>query len=163
MRKTSKMVVLTLILMMIISMSACAKKAGEKIAESIMENAIEAEGMDADVDVDGDEVTIQTEDGEITINQDDKWPDNAPDNVPEFKKGSLVTTMNMGGQVTLVYDVDDESVVQDYVATVKSTGFETTNETEMDGVIFYMAQKDGVQLTVTYQDEQMGIMWYLPE
>ena len=125
----------------------------------MIEKNLEAQAMEADVDIDGDEFTMSTEDGDVTVSQNAKWPSSAPADIPEFKKGNLVATVEMDTQVMLNFESVSEEDARAYATKVESSGFSQTMKNEMDGGIFYVFDKGGMQLTVGYQDDTMSIIW----
>jgi hypothetical protein len=50
--------------------AGCAEKLGEGIAERAIEEACEDEGTECNIDIDGDSVEFQTEDGSMTVDED---------------------------------------------------------------------------------------------
>lgn len=49
--------------------AGCADKIGESIAERAIENACREEGQSCNVDIDGDSVVLQTEDGTMSVDE----------------------------------------------------------------------------------------------
>lgn len=106
-----------------------SEKAGEKIAEKMMEG----DGKDVDVDIDGDSVKIKGKDGESSFSASDELPDDWPDDVP-FPDDAKVTG---GGAST----------------TGGQSGFyasATTGDSIDDVMDFYKEKLDGYKQTTTY-------------
>src|SRR5688500_14260941 len=50
--------------------AGCAQKLGEGIAERAIEDACEDEGTECNIDIDGDSVQFESEDGSMTVDED---------------------------------------------------------------------------------------------
>jgi len=73
------------LLMLLFSVSGCrsvSQKITEKVVEETVEKAAESEGEDVDVDYGEDEVTLKTDEGEVTIGKAAELPDGFPGEVP---------------------------------------------------------------------------------
>ncbi len=84
--------VVSIAIFTLLSASGCfnpGEKIAEKITEEAMEKAIEEgiegeEGTEADVDISGEEVSIKTDEGEMTIGQGADLPQGFPGVVPVY-------------------------------------------------------------------------------
>ena len=63
-------ILIIIILSTLLTGCGARQKMEEKIAEKIIEQAV----GDADIDIDGDEITIKTEDGDVSFGSTE-WPD----------------------------------------------------------------------------------------
>lgn len=70
------------------------RQGGEKAQEKTLERAIEqGGGGNADVDVDNQKITIESEEGKMQINTaDNQWPSDAPPEVPKVTAGEIAGT-----------------------------------------------------------------------
>ncbi len=162
MKKMTKIGIVVLALMMVLTAAACLRpraRLQENIAENIIEKNLEAQGVDADVDINGDEFSMTSEEGDFTVSQNSKWPSSAPADIPEFKGGNLTATVEMETQVMLNFEEVKEQEVRDYAAALEKAGFSQTMKNEMDDGLFYVFEKGSMQLTVGYQDQTMSIIW----
>lgn len=111
----------------IISCHRASQKVGEKMMEKALENAT---GQKTNVDINGEKAVIKTDSG--TLEVDSKattWPDEIPDDVPEFKLGKIdaVTTSNMDNTKawTIAFKELQDGFLDKYEAQLKEKGFET--------------------------------------
>jgi len=122
-----KYVLLTILLAFTITY-ACRnvnEKRAEKATEKIMEKA---SGAEVDVDIDGESMTIKTEDGTVTSNAGDKkWPSEIPHDVPEFAYGSIeqvtISDMSDGKMWTMIVEKVHTDVLNKYQKELKMKGF----------------------------------------
>lgn len=63
-----------------------AEKAGEQIAEKLLESGT---GAKVDVDNNGENVKIETDEGSLEYGSNAEWPTDLPNNVPEITAGSV--------------------------------------------------------------------------
>jgi hypothetical protein len=106
--------------------AGCGGGASEQSAESSIEKQIEEEtGGDADVDIDGDEVTIETSDGTLeagTGNLPEGFPE---DKIPLVEGEVLVGIKAEGGfQVTVKYDGTPADAFAAASSLLTGAGFE---------------------------------------
>jgi len=91
-----KVIVLIFILLMVLfSVSGCrsaSQKIAEKIVEEAVEKAAESEGEDVEVDLGEGEVTIKTDEGEVTIGEGAGLPDGFPGEVPVHSDLQIATS-----------------------------------------------------------------------
>src|SRR5262245_55493988 len=72
---------------------ACGKKASETASEKMIESGMRASGQDADVTVNAGNMQIKTKDGDVSMGEGTKLPDQWPDDVPVYKGLKLLTAM----------------------------------------------------------------------
>ncbi len=115
----------------IAAFAGCGKKqADEKLAERMTEEMLEkATGQKADVDMQGDDITIKTETGEVKMVSTSEWPSDMFDDVPRFDHGKIerVTSGTEGGMHKFniwFKDVPDDASDK-YLAQLKAAGFES--------------------------------------
>lgn len=104
----------------------CADKIGESIAERAIENACEQEGEECNVDINGDSVEFQTEDGSMTVDEDGNavivGPDGQTVNVDADSNGDMTVT-DENGSVVVEQDGDDMTITgADGETTFSSSG-----------------------------------------
>lgn len=85
-----------------------AKKAGEKLTETILEGAT---GTDVDIDSSGDGATVNSNSGSISSGSKAKWPTTMPATVPEFTYGTITYSQNSSDESYKSWNVIYESVV----------------------------------------------------
>lgn len=147
------------------------RSAQEKSSEKMMENALEnATGQKADVDLEGENAVIKTNDGTINVEYNAKsWPSEIPGDVPEFTYGKVkgVTTTEIEGQK--VWNINFEELkagfIEKYDAQLKEKGFETvtmkmgenggsiTGENEKY-TIFLMGNDGTLSIAVSIKNEE---------
>jgi hypothetical protein len=108
---------------------SCQKKAEEQVLEKAIEHST---GKSADVDVNGQNVTIETEGKKVEIQANAaEWPDEIPGDVPEFSYGTIKgvtrTETPEGLSWGIVVEKVPDSIVRNYEQTLKNRGFETSS------------------------------------
>lgn len=134
-----------------LTLTACGE-AAERAAEEAAENAIEdANGGNADVDIDGDEVTIENSDGSVVVGGGDLpegFPEDAVPLVGEVKSGTAVDTgQGAGWTIGTESDGSVEDVFAEAVAKLEGAGF--TNQSTLGGTSANLTGEEyGVVLNV---------------
>ena len=111
-------------------------------------------GDEADIELDGDNITIKGDDGsELTLGSEE-WPKGkAIDLIPEFKNGTISSTMNSDTACVInLKDVEQEDF-ESYMEEVKSLGY-TKDSVDMDidmvKSYYALSEKDNSQISLTY-------------
>ncbi len=148
-------------LLMLASLAGCGigDKVEEKVAEGISEKMIE-QGSGADVDIDGDKVTIEGENGEkLTVN-DSQWPSSElAKNIPECKAGKIVTTVDTTDSVLISLESVKKEDAQAYFETVKKAFTEEAYSANYEGGFSYGAKNAaGIGVSLQYSEETLTIM-----
>jgi hypothetical protein len=113
-------------------LSACSgDDASENASENAAERAIEdATGGDADIDIDGEDVTIETSEGTFTSGQG--LPDGFPSEVPLIE-GEVQTGLSGSGTgsdggfaVVVATDLDGEAAAEQAASLLTDAGYETS-------------------------------------
>ncbi|MGE5543964.1 MAG: DUF6591 domain-containing protein [Bacillota bacterium] len=157
-----KIIVVLISTLMMLSLVSCgvSDKVNEKISEEVTEGVLDkAVGGDADVEIDGDKMTIKGKDGEFSIGGTE-WPDSgAGALIPEFKKGTLVSVMNTEATCLIALEDVEKQDFERYLEELKESGF--TNDPvdlNMDSTQSYTASSDdSSKITVTYDSESTGM------
>ncbi|MBK9013798.1 MAG: hypothetical protein IPM82_06765 [Saprospiraceae bacterium] len=159
MKKLSKsMLALTCIALLACFTMLSCKSRSEKQGEQLMEETIEkSTGEDVDVDAQGQKLTIETEQGKAEIAYaGEKWPDDAPADVPEFKfgtiKGSTKSDTPEGNAWTIAFENVPADVLDKYEAELKKAGFKTTKIKVNDDQGTVMAEKGNLNVTAFVGD-----------
>jgi len=138
-----KILFVLLIALLVIGLIACGKSAVEKAAENMIEEIMEKEGVDVDVDDGGDTVTIETEEGDVTIEGDEggmPWPnDKLPGNVPELKGVKVVAVINAGSSIMIGFEDCDKNTADAYIDQIKASGWKISLDMESEGTRIIMA------------------------
>lgn len=111
---------------------ACsAEKIGEGIAERAIENACEEEGTQCEIDIEGDSVQLQTEDGTMTVDEDGNavivGPDGSVVQVEAGADGDLTVT-GADGSVVASQDGDTLTIAGDEGDMTVTSGTEIPAE-----------------------------------
>lgn len=86
-------ILVSLLLVLVFAGGCLGQKISEKITEKVIEKAIESEGGDnVDIDLDDGEMTIESDDGEVNISTGADLPDNFPDNVPVYPDMEIISS-----------------------------------------------------------------------
>jgi FlaG/FlaF family flagellin (archaellin) len=119
----------------LVGCKAVSDKIGEKVGEEIAGKAI-----GGDVDVKGDEVTIETDDGSVTMDSaDNELPDEFPDDFPMYDGVKIDGTSSFASEtdITFYVNLTSEDATKDvyewYKAELADAGWEITSDTYMSG------------------------------
>lgn len=102
-----------------------ADEAAEQAAESAIEDAASDQGEDVEVDVerDGEEVTIETDEGTIKVGTDE-LPDGYPADEVPVVDGEIVTSGAIGDAFAVV--VKSDASIEDAVKLMEDAGMKTS-------------------------------------
>ena len=140
--------------------AGCGKKdSGEKVAEGMLEEALEQSGGEADVDIEGSDLTMESGDVSLKSTATAEWPGDLPASVPRFAYGVPVrVTRTEQGTEGTTYGIALKEIqtgaLDKYSADLKAAGWEvlTTMTSGEGGTI--MAKKDALALTFAYNEEE---------
>lgn len=100
-----------------LALSSCANPVEQFIEDQT--------GVSIDSDGDGN-VTVESEDGEMTITAGTEVPDDFPGEVPLPSTGTLESSLAMSGTWNLTYSGVDESTLDSVVGALEGAGFTRT-------------------------------------
>lgn len=144
----SSLLVIIMIFSLVTAFSGCGKikeKVGEKIAEKATEKLL---GDNVDITKDG--LEIQGEDGgSFKTGEDLDWPEDVMNDIPEFKKGSIISVWEDGKNCTMMIEDGDEDDIEDYIEELKDMDFEDGFESNDDEIIMYSGTRESEEDTVT--------------
>ncbi len=125
------LLILTLFALVLMTLFSSCKKSSEKTGEKILETAI---GNNADIDMDDEKIVIKTEEGTFTSDATVRtWPNEIPNDVPEFKDGKIVNVstqvVDEGKNWTLLFEDVDDKALNDYETKLKKNGFKVSSIT----------------------------------
>lgn len=148
MKKTVVVLMVTLLSFLVTGCGIKEKieqKAAEKIAETIVEQAL-SDG-NTKVDIDGDTFTVKGEDGASFTLGGTQWPD--IDYLPEFKKGEIISSTNDGaGNVMIIIEEVEQQDYQDYVAKIKKDFTEENNEMQVEEYLLFEGKNAAGELVL---------------
>ena len=146
-----RIIAILMALAMLLALAGCniRKKIGEKLVEEMLE-----QGGDAEVDIDGDTMTIEGEDGSTTTIGGTEWPDSGlAKKIPELKKGTVSYVMQSEESLLLTIDSVEEDDAKNYIDEVKEDFTLDAYEMNYDGGFSYSAKNDSsLIISVTYTD-----------
>jgi hypothetical protein len=160
------------VLLSILLAAGCGKKkSDEKLAEGMMERTLEsATGEKADVDLNGENVTIKTGQGRVEMAKTGEWPSDMFSDVPRFTYGVVERVSREqadGMQKFNVYLRDVEAgAFEKYDADVKAAGWESQAMMQGDSGGMISAQKGNLALQFVYgKDDRTGVViaYSMPE
>ncbi len=152
----SKIIIIFILLTAVFStlITGCQKKAEEKIAEKLIEDATGAK-----VDISGDTTTIKTEKGETKIGENQKWPKGKMGDLPELKANITMVVEDYDKEkdinMAMVYfdglKKDDAEKYVEYIKELKYESiFEVYND---DGFIYSGNNEDAAEVVFSYTDD----------
>lgn len=157
-----KAVITILVVLLALSLAGCRaarEKRVEELAEKMMEERLEKQGIEADIEKDGESMTITTEEGEIEIGVTKEWPDDTPDDIPRFTKGEVESITTVMGSVIVTINTDSYNDVADYIKTLEQAGWSELLKTDNQDQIIFVGMKDGVQATVEWSGSDLVVAW----
>ena len=117
----------------------------------------EQAGVD-DGEGNGEEMTVDTGDSEITVNGGE-WPEDAPPDVPPLEGGTIsATTVTPQGALVAYAGVDRE-VADNYAANLESAGWQKISESIDSDWMAVFFQKDGLYLDIEWDLGDCYITW----
>lgn len=138
---------------------SAGEEAGEKLGEQLAEQALEDAGTaGVDVDVDGEDVTIESDEGTIKVGTGD-LPEGFPAEL-SVVDGEIVSSVDtpQGSAVTVTVD-DADAAFDEAVADLESNGWERVQLTETEGSKLAMYSK-GEQTAMVMADSATGQLSY---
>ncbi|MBT3320045.1 MAG: hypothetical protein HN389_09820 [Clostridia bacterium] len=154
-----KILFVLVIVIMIIGLVACAN-ARENAVENIIENMIEKESgekIDIDIDADGDGMTMKTEEGEITVQDDDSglaWPgDKLPAGFPVFGGAKVTTVIDADGGVLIGLAGVTQNDADNFIGNF-TTGDWETSTIESAGTNIFSADNDDEFMSFSWNSEE---------
>jgi hypothetical protein len=132
----------------------CGKKASEKTAEKMAEMALQAQtGGKADVQIDGEKMTIQSKDGSMNFSAggDASIPEDFPEDVYVDRGAKVLMSMrNPGGYVLNLQTSEAvDGVVQSYRREMGGQGWTEEADMNMGGQRMLMFKKEDRRASVT--------------
>lgn len=158
-----KILLVLLITLLVLGLISCGN-AREKAAENMLENILEEEaGGEVDVDVDdgGGSITISNDEGEFSIQGDEDgmpWPsDKLPANVPEVKGVKVVSVMDAGTGVSIIFQDCNVNIAQDYISQIEANGWEIMMNMDSEGFhIISATNSQNEMLQFSWEEEDGG-------
>jgi hypothetical protein len=163
-------VIVPMLLILVLASGCFGQNIAEKIAEEVIEKAIESDsGENVDIDLDDGEMTIESDDGDVSIGMGADLPDNFPDNVPVYPDMEIISSWSVTEDNKDSYSINGltEDAGSDVFAWYKENldGWEIENEFSASGdddKISSLSAKSGglvvVIMVVETEDEGTSIM-----
>lgn len=158
-----KIIVAFLMAFMVVALVGCGaqEKMEEKIAESVTEGvinkALDGEGK---VNIDGDKITVEGQDGEEFTFGEVDWPgDGAAQQIPQPNKGKVVSAMNAEEFCLITLEEVEAGVFENYLEDIKGEGFTNDSvEFTSDSSYTYSASKDeNNKISLMYDSEAQSL------
>lgn len=158
----SRLLVIVMVFSLMATISGCGKikdKVGEKIAEKATEKLL---GDNVDITKEG--IEIKGEDGgSFRTGEDLDWPDDVMNDIPEFKKGNIISIWGDGKNCTMLIEDGDEDDVEDYIKKLKDMDFEDGFESSDNEIIMYsgtrQSEEDTITVTYSKTDKTVSITY----
>ena len=162
-RKGVLLVGSVILLLGLVFLNACQdKSAKEEMAGKIIGKVMKkATGKEADVDIQGGKIRIQTKDGTAEINVTTTWPEDMPGDVPRFTLGKIkgVNKSNVEGKKgwNVVIDETQEGAFPKYMEELKTKGWKIDMNLSMEKGGSVAASKNNLNLMLIFnKDEKTG-------
>ncbi|WP_313340370.1 DUF6591 domain-containing protein [Sedimentibacter sp.] len=130
-----------------------ARGKSKKITEKFVENV-----LGGNVDIDGDEVTIKSEEGDVTFGGNE-WPNSAiAKKIPEFKGGKISSAVKSDNYVLIIIEEAGEKDFKAYYEKVKSDFSKDSYDAKFDDSISYTGSNDdGVTIIISYSTSDKSL------
>ncbi len=155
-----KIVAILIVMLMLASLAGCniRKKIGEKIGEGIMEGML-GNGSGADVDIDGDTLTIEGENGEQMTIGGTEWPtSDMAKRLPKPKSGKVTYVLESDSGLYISMegiDEDDMSALKEEVK--KDYTVDAYDMTYEGGFSYAGADAEGWIVSIMYSDGALSL------
>ena len=149
----------TLLALALMTMFSSCKKSSEKTGEKILETAI---GNNTDVDMDDEKIVVETDEGTFTSDATVRtWPNEIPNDVPEFEFGKIVNLSTMESDEstnwTFVFEEVANTVLDEYKAVLKSKGYKVSCISMPGGQGQITAEKGNIFVSVMAGDDMASL------
>lgn len=135
-----------------------------KIGEGIVEKTIESQ-TGADVDINGEGIKIENEEGTFEVNASAEWPADIPADVPEFTFGTITGVIKNSqqpqGWSVMAKDVTKENF-DSYVEKLTGSGWVSKAQATSAGE-FQQLEKNGYSLNLAFDPSSNGFTLALVE
>lgn len=146
----------------LVGCKSISEKIGEEVGEEIAGGIV-----GGDVEVNGDAVTIETEDGEVTLdNTEGEMPEDFPDDFPMYddvkvdSTSSIASAENVTHYINLTSEDEVKDVYEWYKSEFESEGWTIEGDylmtTDGDDNGMLSVKKDGMTATVTVNPADSG-------
>lgn len=172
MNKRIRFILIGIIALFFLSGCNLKQKIGESITEGIIEKAV---GSEVDIDIDGDNVSYSTEEGEITFDGESginyegedgtviasgdeyEWPeDQAAAFLPKLTVGTITYLLNGPDTCMLVVEELTMEDYKDYKDVITKAGFtkDSLDSSAENLEIYSGTSEDGTIATLSYTDSE---------
>jgi hypothetical protein len=148
--KRNSILWLVMILTFSLLLTGCGKSTTDLAAEKTIENA-----FGGDVDVDGDSVTIENDQGTWQAGEGSSLPKDWPDDV-YVPEGKIITSSdnNFGKGVSLEVDKTVSELEEEYTNKIKEQGWDVNMSFSVENSVMIGAEKDNKSLSVSIGEEE---------
>ncbi|HHU17635.1 MAG TPA: hypothetical protein GXZ70_05365 [Clostridiales bacterium] len=109
------------------------QKVGEKLAEEAVEKILGDEN--AEVDIDGEKITVKGKEGETLSLGGAEWPD--IDYIPEFKQGRIISAAHDSNSAMIILEEVDRKNFKDYLEDIKKVFTEENYEMQAEEYLLF--------------------------
>lgn len=163
-KSNNKILIVILILIVVLGLAGYASsryfanKIGEKVAETMIEGATNA---DVDISNDGGSVRVEGENNSFEINSNSEWPNTMPSIVPKYDHGKITVSAtskdeNSGESWTVSVEETNETKYREYTDSLAKLGWENFSSIS-SSVELNQYKKSGYILMLSYNPEEKGI------
>jgi len=147
-----KVFIIATVLVLAITLTACGEKTAEKTAEKAIETST---GGAADVDIDDDTVSINTNAGSMTVGEEVDLPDNFPSDIYVIE-GTVKTAMEVAENESFSVTIETSKSVSAartaYEEELVNDGWTITGTMDFTSTVSVMAEKDNRTVTVSINE-----------
>jgi len=150
-----------LIAFAILALPGCkGKSSGERMAEKALEKAT---GGKAQVDVQGENISIKTKEGEVQLGTLSNWPADMPGDVPKFEGAKVFNAAKSESATETSWIVNfrdaEAAAVDSYIEGLKSAGFTSGMSSNTEDTVLFGGKKGDIDVSVVYikNDKAMSL------
>ena len=147
--------------LLLFTLTSCGKSLEDQISEGLTESLINSQLEDgASVDIDGDTVVVEGEDGESYSYGGTEWPSSdVAKLIPKLNAGTVTYVMESEDYAMVTIEEVTEDDFVDYVSDLEAEGYtEEVTTMNSDGTkYYYAADTDGNNVAASYTEEDNSI------
>ncbi|MHB8055866.1 MAG: hypothetical protein ACYDH3_11530 [Candidatus Aminicenantales bacterium] len=164
MKRANGIVLCLLLAAGLIAAGACKAKQAEQTQEKILSDMLsKATRGQAQVDLGKGEIRVKTAEGDAVITSGGTWPANMPEEVRQFKAGSIIQSTNQTSEGRnnwmVIFQRVEPADADAYIEDLKGDGWtiEMTTDTPRGKMVQCRMEKYLIDLTYTTEQKTMAL------
>lgn len=146
--RSALLVVCVMLLVSVVLMAGC-KKPSEKMGEKMIETATGGKAT-----IDGNKITVKTDQGTMQAGGTQEWPSKIPADVPKFTYGKIVSVMEnntpKGTNIFVGIEGVSKADFENYVTALAGAGWKAVTESKGEDGFFVTTKKGNNMLVASF-------------